>query len=148
MGVSLSHPLRRRNDGVGQSRWACEQTEKKGRNASVPTLFRYLAGGFDVAPLPGNAPAFDARSASALTHRLGFLDGGFVIPAAAARRVADIGRSLVGGGFDLILATAADGRTATDRELVDLCRPVIQTRIHRFSPCVAAHGPMLRPTRS
>src|ERR1700730_17850644 len=74
--------------------------------------------------------ATEERSASALPYRLGFLDGRFVIPAVAAGSLVHARRSLLGCRFGLVMATPAESRAAPGGELVDLCGPVIQTRIH------------------
>ena len=60
------------------------------------------------------------------------LDGGGVVPAAAAVREVD----RLGGKFGrlgLAVATSPESRTAPGRELVDLRRHLIQTRIHHVS---------------
>ena len=91
--------------------------------------------------------------ASALPHRLGFLNCRLVIPGVTACHFAHARRSKIAGAPGLLVAASVGGRAAPGRELVDLCRSVIQTRIHyRLSLCrdplVAALGLMLRPTRS
>src|SRR4030095_5253663 len=104
----------------------------------------------------GGASATAGLMASALTHRLGFLDCRLVIPGVTACNFADARRSKIGGAPGLLVAASVSGRAAPDRELVDLCGPAIQTRIHyRLSLCrdplvtaVTALGLMLRPTRS
>jgi hypothetical protein len=84
------------------------------------------------------------RLASPLMPRFGFLDGRFVIPAATACRFAGAQGAGIDGGLGLLVAMSAEGRTTPGRELVDLCGPVIQTRIHpylllawRFRSCCA-----------
>jgi hypothetical protein len=69
---------------------------------------------------------------STLTDRLGFLDGCFVVPTATARSFADAQWALIGSGLGFLVATSAESRPAPGGELVDLCGPVIETRIHRY----------------
>jgi len=78
----------------------------------------------------------------------GVLNGGGVVPAAAAVREVDrLGGKL--GRLGLAVATSPESRTAPGRELVDLGRPLIQTRIHHVSHSfVEAPAFMVRPTRS
>jgi len=86
--------FRRRRDPGDHEGWhhdqarqtACDQLRaglKKGRNLS----FRPFA--FDIASAAAGASMTSPCLASALTHRFGFLDGRFVIPAVTARRLAD-----------------------------------------------------------
>jgi hypothetical protein len=118
---------------------------KKGRNVFVSTLFTHLI----IAPKTGNASASGVPSASALPYGLGFLDCCFVIPAAAAGSLVHARRGKIGGGIGLFVAASRESRAAPGWELVDLCGPLIQTRIHFVvSPCVEARELMLRPTRS
>ena len=85
---------------------------------------------FDIVPKTSNASASSVRLASVLPHRLGLLDCRFVIPAAAARSFAHGRGSKIGSGLAFLVATLAESRATPGRELVDLCGPVIQTRIH------------------
>jgi hypothetical protein len=119
---------------------------KKGRNLFDPFI------PFDIAE-NGNVSAAAVLMALALPHRLGFLDCRLVIPGVTACNFAHPRRNMIGGAPGLFVAASVSGRAASGWELVDLCRPVIQTRIHyRLSSCrdplVAALGLMLRPTRS
>src|SRR3979411_1233628 len=79
-----------------------------------------------------------------LPHRLGLLDCRFVIPAAAARSFAHGRGSKIGSGLAFLVATLAESRAPPGRELVDLCGPVIRTRIHYRLSFVEAHEHMLR----
>src|ERR1700677_4133350 len=100
---------------------------KKGRNA----WFRPFISVLDVAP--NSASATRMRLASGFAHRLGLLDGRLVIPGAAEHRFADA-RSQLGRCLGLVGPVHAEGRAASDGELVDLGGPVIQTGIHLVSP--------------
>lgn len=83
-----------------------------------------------------------------LTRGLGLLDSRFVIPAVTAGNFADARRSEVDIALGFLGSTPADGRAAPDGELVDLGRPVIQTRIHHVLLMSLRVELMLRPTRS
>ena len=65
---------------------------------------------------------------------LGILNRRFVIPAAATCDFADAGRVDLDGGFRLFVARPG-ARASPDRELIDLCRSVMEARIHCRLSC-------------
>src|SRR5260370_73140 len=67
------------------------------------------------------------------------VDCGIVIAGGVNANFAHARRSEIGRRLCLALATCADDRATSCRELVDPCGPLIQTRIHHhLSPCVDA----------
>src|SRR5713226_6170141 len=110
---------------------ACQTTDdgvradlKKG-----PKRFRFDPfTAVEIAPKTSDALASNAPPASVLTLRFGLLDCCIVIPGSA--NFAHAQRSKIGRRLCLALATCADARAASCRELVDPCGPLIQTRIH------------------
>lgn len=83
----------------------------------------------ETAPKTSDALASNALPASVITHRFGLLDCRIVIPGAADGNFGH-GRGSKIGRLCLALATCADARATSCRELVDPCGPLIQTRIH------------------
>jgi hypothetical protein len=83
-------------------------------------------------PETGSTSATNVLKASALTHRVGFLNGRVVIPSTANGNFGRAGEANVGARPGLVLATSAETETASHRELVDPRGPLAQTRIHRF----------------
>jgi hypothetical protein len=99
----------------------------------------------DIATKADNLSASGLRLASTLPCRLGLLNRRFVIPRAAAHRFNHARRTLLDGRFWLVIAASTESCAAPGRELVDLGRSVIQTRIHLLiSPHVDAFWFMLR----
>jgi hypothetical protein len=84
----------------------------------------------ETAPQTRDAWASNALPASMLEHRFGLLDCRIVIPGAANGNWAYALGSNLGRRRCLALATCADARTTSCRELVDPCGSWIQTRIH------------------
>ena len=169
MGLSLGDPLRRTNDGrayrfglywahlggehelvqgdragttlrhANRPTTACELILKKG-----PKRFRFdPLTALEIAPKTSDALASNVLAASVLTHRFGLLDRRIVIPGAANGDFAHARRSKLGRRLGLALATCADARATSGRELVDPCGSLIQTRIHRhlsLRRCALTHG--------
>jgi hypothetical protein len=71
--------------------------------------------------LPGS------QLASVVKLKLGFLDGGCVVPAAAA--IGEVDRR-----FGHAVATSPESRAASNRELVDLGRSLSYIRVDHFGP--------------
>ena len=81
-----------------------------------------------------------AGTASVVTPRLRFLDGGCVVPAAAAIGEVDGRLGKFGHSLGLAVATSPRSRPAPGRKLVDLGRSLIHTRLNHFGlPLVDAH---------
>lgn len=141
MGFSLGHPLRRTNDGEGVSLW----TRPGSARSDTPNDRRWRASRFEkraetfpfrpftaleTTPQTNDAWASNALPASMLEHRFGLLDCRLVIPGAANGNWAHARGSNLGRGRCLALATCADARATSRRELVDPCGSLIQTRVH------------------
>jgi hypothetical protein len=121
-GLDLAHNAQARqttDDGVPADL-------KKG-----PKRFRFAPfTALETAPQTSDAWASNALPASMLERRFGLLDCRLVIPGAANGNWAHARGSNLGRCVCLALATCADARATSCRELVDPCRSLIQTRIH------------------
>ena len=84
----------------------------------------------ETTPQTNDAWASNALPASMLEHRFGLLDCRLVIPGAANGNWAHARGSNLGRCVCLALATSADARATSCRELVDPCGSLIQTRVH------------------
>src|SRR5450432_553500 len=120
-GLDLAHNAQARqttDDGVPADL-------KKG-----PKRFRFDPfTALEIAPNTSDASASNALPALVLPHRLGLRDCRIVIPGAADGNFARVRGSKLGCRC-LALATCADTRATSCRELVDPRGPQIQTRIH------------------
>src|SRR5262249_41537841 len=79
-------------------------------------------------------PSWLPDQTSALPRRLGFIDRLLMIPAAAADGLVDGRRRALACELGFAEAATAERRTTPGRELIDLCRPVIQICAHCNSP--------------
>jgi hypothetical protein len=121
-GLDLAHNAQARqttDDGVPADL-------KKG-----PKRFRFDPfTALETAPRTSDAWASNALPASMLEHRFGLLDCRLVIPGAANGNWAYARGSNLGRRRCLALATCADARATSCRELVDPCGSLIQIRVH------------------
>ena len=93
----------------------------------------YLLRPFSHFDVTGKSSAPHAVATSVFARPFG-LDRRFMIPTAATGDFAEARRAEVDGCIGFFVARP-DGRARPDRELIDLCRSVMEARIHYRLSC-------------